>query len=93
MKFKNRGKTYYFAAAGNTVEIGQNVIVETSKGLEFAQCVMGNHFVPDEKVIPPIRPVVRVARRTTSASPRSTKSASARPLTSAKRRSRTTAST
>ena len=33
MKFKNRGKTYYFAAAGNTVEIGQNVIVETSKGL------------------------------------------------------------
>lgn len=61
MKFKNRGKTYYFAAAGNTVEIGQNVIVETSKGLEFAQCVMGNHFVPDEKVIPPIRPVVRVA--------------------------------
>ena len=61
MKFKNRGKTYYFAAAGNTVEIGQNVIVETSKGLEFAQCVMGNHYVPDEKVIPPIRPVVRVA--------------------------------
>ena len=61
VKFKNRGKTYYFAAAGNTVEIGQNVIVETSKGLEFAQCVMGNHFVPDEKVIPPIRPVVRVA--------------------------------
>ena len=61
VKFKNRGKTYYFAAAGNTVGIGQNVIVETSKGLEFAQCVMGNHFVPDEKVIPPIRPVVRVA--------------------------------
>ncbi len=61
MKFKNRGKTYYFAAAGNTVEIGQDVIVETSKGLEFAQCVMGNHFVPDEKVVPPIRPVVRVA--------------------------------
>ena len=61
VKFKNRGKTYYFAAAGNTVEIGQDVIVETSKGLEFAQCVMGNHFVPDEKVIPPIRPVVRVA--------------------------------
>lgn len=61
VKFKNRGKTYYFAAAGNTVEAGQDVIVETSKGLEFAQCVMGNHFVPDEKVIPPIRPVVRVA--------------------------------
>lgn len=61
VKFKSRGKTYYFAAGGNTVEVGQDVIVETSKGLEFAQCVMGNHYVPDEKVIPPIRPVIRVA--------------------------------
>lgn len=61
VKFKNRGKTYYFAAAGNNVSPGQDVIVETSKGLEFAQCVMGNHYVPDEKVIPPIRPVVRIA--------------------------------
>ena len=61
VKFKNRGKTYYFAAGGNTVEVGQDVIVETSKGLEFAQCVMGNHYVPDEKVIPPILPVIRVA--------------------------------
>lgn len=61
VKFKSRGKTYYFAAGGNTVETGDDVIVETSKGLEYAQCVMGNHFVPDEKVIPPIRPVVRVA--------------------------------
>lgn len=61
VKFKNRGKTYYFAADGNNVSPGQDVIVETSKGLEFAQCVMGNHYVPDEKVIPPIRPVVRIA--------------------------------
>ena len=61
VKFKNRGKTYYFAAGGNSVSAGQDVIVETSKGLEYAQCVMGNHYVPDEKVIPPIRPVIRVA--------------------------------
>lgn len=61
VKFKNRGKTYYFASGGNSVEAGQPVIVETSKGMELAQCVMGNHYVPDEKVIPPIRPVVRVA--------------------------------
>ena len=61
VKFKNRGKTYYFDPDGNTVAAGDDVIVETSKGLEYANCVMGNHYIPDEKVVPPIRPVVRVA--------------------------------
>ncbi len=61
VKFKNRGKTYYFDPDGNQVATGDDVIVETSKGLEFASCVMGNHFIPDDKIIPPIRPVVRVA--------------------------------
>lgn len=61
VKFKNRGKTYYFDPAGNKVNTGDDVIVETSKGLEFVNCVVGNHYVPDEKIVPPIRPVVRVA--------------------------------
>ena len=40
---------------------GDDVIVETSKGLEYARCVAGNHYVSNEKVVPPIRPVVRIA--------------------------------
>ena len=61
VKFKGRGKAYYFDANGLTVKPGEDVIVETSKGLEYAQCVAGNHYVSNDKVVPPIRPVVRIA--------------------------------
>ena len=61
VKFNGRGKAYYFDANGLTVKPGQDVIVETSKGLEYAQCVAGNHYVSNEQVVPPIRPVVRIA--------------------------------
>ncbi len=61
VKFNGRGKAYYFDANGLKVKPGQDVIVETSKGLEYARCVVGNHYVSNEKVVPPIRPVVRIA--------------------------------
>ena len=61
VKFKSRGKTYYFAAGGNTLETGDDVIVETSKGLEYAQCVMGNHFIAGREGDPANSSVVRVA--------------------------------
>ena len=61
VKFKSKGKTYFFDPAGNKVEKGQHVIVETMKGLEYAECVWGNHDVDDSAVIPPLRPVVRIA--------------------------------
>ena len=63
VKFKNRGKSYYFAPNGKSVRTGQQVIVETSKGLEMADCTRGNHEVEDEAVIQPLRPVVRLATR------------------------------
>ena len=61
VKFKSRGKTYYFAPNGLTVPDGVRVVVETSKGLELADCVKGNHFVMDESVIQPLRPAARIA--------------------------------
>jgi len=61
VRFKSRGKSYYFDPSGHKVEAGQHVIVETSKGLEFGECVSGNFFVEDNKVIPPLRPIVRPA--------------------------------
>ena len=63
VKFKNRGKSYYFAPNGKTVKTGEQVIVETSKGLEIADCARGNHMVEDTAVIQPLRPVVRVATK------------------------------
>lgn len=63
VKFKNRGKSYYFSTNGKSVKTGQQVIVETSKGLEIADCIRGNHKVEDDTVIQPLRPVVRLATR------------------------------
>ncbi len=61
IKFRNRGKVYYFDPAGLQVDTGASVIVETSKGLEFGECMQGNHPVPDENIVPPLRPVARLA--------------------------------
>lgn len=61
VKFKNRGKSYFFAPNGKTVKSGQQVIVETSKGLEIADCSQGNHYVEETAVVQPLRPVIRIA--------------------------------
>ena len=61
IKFKNRGKCYFFAPNGLQVKSGDKVVVETSKGLELADCCVGNHGVEDDAVVQPLRPVVRLA--------------------------------
>jgi len=43
------------------VQKGEMVVVETAKGLEYGECVRGNHQVEDEVVIQPLRPVMRIA--------------------------------
>ena len=61
IKFKNRGKCYFFGPGGREIKSGDKVIVETAKGLEIADCVRGNHMVEDTSVVQPLRPVVRTA--------------------------------
>ena len=63
VKFKGRGKTYYFDPNGLEVAAGDQVVVETSKGLELCTCVQGNHVVTDERIVPPLRCVVRLATK------------------------------
>ena len=61
IKFKGRGKSYFFDPNGIEVPEGAQVVVETSKGLELATCVQSNHEVTDERIVPPLRPVARIA--------------------------------
>ena len=61
IKFKNRGKSYFFSPGSLNINSGDKVIVETSKGIELADCCTGNHFVPATSVVQPLRPVLRVA--------------------------------
>ena len=63
IKFKNRGKCYYFSPNGLNVHTGEKVIVETSKGLEIADCTHGNHNVMDTAVVQPLRCVQRIATK------------------------------
>ena len=63
IKFKNRGKSYFFSPNGLSLKSGDKVIVETSKGMEIADCVRGNHAVMDESVVQPLRPVLRLATK------------------------------
>lgn len=61
IKFSNRGKVYYFDPNGLNINPGDTVILETSKGLDIAQCWAGNHLTADDSVVAPLRPVVRIA--------------------------------
>ena len=61
IKFKNRGKSYFFSPNGLQIKSGDRVIVETAKGLEIADCSQGNHMVEEKAVVLPLRPVARVA--------------------------------
>ena len=61
IKFKNRGKCYYFSPGSLDIRTGDKVVVETAKGLEIADCARGNHMVEETAVIQPLRPVARVA--------------------------------
>ena len=63
IKFKNRGKCYFFSPNGLNVRTGDKVIVETAKGLEIADCTHGNHSVMDTAVVQPLRAVQRIATK------------------------------
>ncbi len=62
IKFKNGGKLYYFSPkAGDKYERNMPVVVETARGLEYAWVAYPEKDVPDDEVVQPLKPVVRIA--------------------------------
>ena len=61
VQFKKGGKVYYFDPGKLEIVSGDEVIIDTAKGAEYGFCAEGNHPVPADKVIQPLRPVIRVA--------------------------------
>lgn len=60
--FKEGGKTYYFAPGENEeYKVGSGVVVETSRGIEYATVVTPRAEVDDEKLVLPLKPIVRAA--------------------------------
>ncbi len=61
IRFKKAGKVYYFDAAGKTASRGEFAIVETARGPEFGEVWLSNRLVANEEIVPPLRPVIRIA--------------------------------
>ena len=62
IKFKTGGKLYFFAPKeGDVYERNMPVIVETSRGLEYAWVAYPEKFVTEEDIVPPLKPIIRIA--------------------------------
>ncbi len=61
IQFKKGGKVYYFDPGSLTVNAGDDVIIDTARGAEYGFCAGGNHQVEPDKVVQPLRSVIRVA--------------------------------
>ena len=61
VRFRGGCKNYYFDPGGLQVKMGDQVIVETAQGPEFATCTEGNHEVEDTAIVKPLSPVLRMA--------------------------------
>lgn len=61
VRFRDNGKIYYFSSGDLKVEAGNNVIVETARGVEYGKVVLGNRDIEEEKIVSTLKPVIRVA--------------------------------
>jgi cell fate regulator YaaT (PSP1 superfamily) len=61
VRFKSVGKVYYFDPAEYDIKNGDNVIVETARGVEFGEVAMGVKEVADSEIVSPLKKVLRFA--------------------------------
>lgn len=61
VRFRTAGRIYFFDPLGFAIKKGDHVIVETARGIEYGTAVSGITEVEDEKVVQPLKPVIRIA--------------------------------
>lgn len=61
VRFRTAGKIYFFDPLKFNIKKGDHVIVETARGIEYGTVVGGIREVPDDNVIQPLKPVLRLA--------------------------------
>ena len=61
VRFKKAGKIYYFDPDELVINLEDNVIVETIRGIEFGEVVLGIREVAEEQIVAPLKKVLRVA--------------------------------
>lgn len=63
VRFRTAGKIYFFDPLNFEIRKGQHVIVETARGIEFGLVVAGVMEVAEDKVVQPLKPVIRIANQ------------------------------
>ena len=61
VRFRTAGKIYYFSPKEFSIKRGDHVIVETARGIEFGTVVMPPTEMEEDKVVQPLKPVLRLA--------------------------------
>lgn len=61
VRFKEVGKVYYFDPDGKEYDKGEQVIVETSRGIECGEVMMENRDVAEENIVRPLKMIIRLA--------------------------------
>lgn len=61
IRYKVPGKVYYFDPGELKFKCGMHAIVETARGPEYGEIVIANSRVSTDNIVPPLRPVLRVA--------------------------------
>lgn len=61
VKFRTAPKSYYFDPGNDEYKVGEYVVVETIRGIEFGEVTVANRYVDDQDVVQPIKPVERRA--------------------------------
>ena len=61
VRFQQACKVYYFAPGNLDIKVGDGVIVETSRGVEYGKVITGVAELEDDKITQPLKPVLRIA--------------------------------
>lgn len=61
IRFQRAGKIYYFDPLDYDLETAMHVIVETARGVEMGTVLIPPKEVDDDKVVQPLKPVIRIA--------------------------------
>lgn len=61
VRFKKLGKIYFFNPENLNIKKGDKVIVETAQGEEYAEVLIANRIVDDDKNCAPLKKVLRIA--------------------------------
>jgi len=61
VRFKDVGKVYYFDPGDVEIEMGNGVIVETIRGVEFGEVVLPPREVDEDKIIKPLKTIIKKA--------------------------------